>query len=170
MSFDWKLQISKLVLIKQEISDLDLKGLWPHHFPKVAATKNEIAQLEKELQVKLPKEFACFLLHANGWPGFYQYVDLFGTDDLSGGVKHDYALSILEETDVSRSGIHRNDLLPIGATPIDRDLFCLDLKTGVVVWFAGEEIERYLGFEQYFLAMMDYNRDEVRDLQKESQQ
>jgi hypothetical protein len=33
---------------------------------------------------------------------------------------------------------------------------------GVVIWFAGYEIERFANFDEYFLAMMDYNRRELR--------
>lgn len=35
---------------------------------------------------------------------------------------------------------------------------------GVVIWFAGEEIDRFTSFKEYFLAMMDYNRLDLKDL------
>lgn len=36
-----------------------------------------------------------------------------------------------------------------------------------VIWFAGEEIDRFENFEEYFLAMIDYNREEVLALREQ---
>jgi len=37
---------------------------------------------------------------------------------------------------------------------------------GTVIWLAGEEIDRYPTFTEYFLAMIEYNRLLVKDLQE----
>ena len=52
--------------------------------------------------------------------------------------------------------------MPISATEFDRDVFAITRpespSPGIVVWFAGEEIERFATFDEYFLAMIEYNR------------
>jgi hypothetical protein len=35
---------------------------------------------------------------------------------------------------------------------------------GVVIWFAGDEIDRFPNFEEFFLAMAGFNRAELEDL------
>jgi hypothetical protein len=35
-----------------------------------------------------------------------------------------------------------------------------------VVWFAGYEIHRFASFDDYFAAMVDYNRNEIARLSK----
>ena len=66
---------------------------------------------------------------------------------------------------VAAAGVRPGDLLPIAATTADRDLFVMALRNDgqstEVSWFAGELIDRFLSFEQFCLAMMDYNRAEV---------
>ena len=63
-------------------------------------------------------------------------------------------------------------ILPIAATPIDLDLFVMARRStscpGTVIWLAGREIDRFPDFREYFLAMMDYNRQEVRELSRGS--
>ncbi len=36
---------------------------------------------------------------------------------------------------------------------------------GIVIWLAGEEIDRYPNFTEYFLAMIENNRLLVKDMQ-----
>lgn len=36
---------------------------------------------------------------------------------------------------------------------------------GMVIWFAGSEIERFPSFREYFLAMVDYNQRVVQRLE-----
>jgi hypothetical protein len=69
------------------------------------------------------------------------------------------------------TGFLRDELLPIAATQFDKDLFELSNpkshSPGLVIWFAGEEIDQYSSFNHYFLAMIDYNRAEIENLKKE---
>jgi len=167
MPIDWKVEISKMVYIKQVISDLDSNKIWPHYLPKVAASNNEIKKLEKKINKSLEHSYKEFLMHANGWQGFYQSVDLLGTNELIYGDKIAVAFELLKETDTKSSGVYVQDLLPIGLALNDIDLFCLDLKTGNIIWFAGVEIDRFTNFEDFFLTMLDYNREEIDDLQEE---
>jgi hypothetical protein len=168
----WTEEIAKLVYIKQVLADLDLKKLWPHHLPSVAATPAQIDAAEKALGYPLDSKYMQFLLHANGWRGFYQTVDLFGTDDLLGSARMGQAHELLHAIDdraIAASGHRRSELQPIAATSVDRDIFFMTSSQGnnpgEVLWFAGELIDRFPNFEEFFLAMMDYNRAEVARFQ-----
>ncbi|PSU85252.1 hypothetical protein C0W35_22480 [Photobacterium kishitanii] len=166
MSLDWKVEISKMVYVKQVISKLDTQNLWPHHLPHVAASNDDIVRLVTKINKKLPYEYKEFLKVANGWPGFYQFVDIFGTEDYYNKDLMSYVKDIFEQT--SFGNINSEDLIVIAITLHDIDMFCLNVKTGEVVWFAGEEIERFDNFDNFFLAMEDYNREEIEDLKADN--
>jgi hypothetical protein len=34
-------------------------------------------------------------------------------------------------------------------------------EPGIVVWVAGYQIERYPNFDEFYLSMLDYNRDQI---------
>ncbi|MGM0805615.1 MAG: SMI1/KNR4 family protein [Bacillota bacterium] len=165
---NWKDMIATLILVKQELMKQDVEKIWPHHFPEVGATEESLLDLEEELGYKLDLTYRDFLQHANGWKGFYQTVDLFGTEQLKDSTKKEYAemlLTAIDDQVLKESGVSRSELLPIAATEYDKDLFVLSLpnsaKPGEIIWFAGEEIDRFENFAEFFLAMIDYNREEV---------
>lgn len=168
---NWRENIATMVLVKQELMKQDVKHIWSHHLPEIGANEDSILAVEKELRLKLDSMYRDFLKYANGWKGFYQTVDLFGTEQLKGSTIMDYAKILLNAIDddvLKESGFSRDQLFPIAVTESDKDLFVLCLpnspKPGAVVWFAGEEIDRFENFNEYFLAMIDYNRDEVSAL------
>lgn len=170
---DWKEYISTMVLVKQELMRRDMDQVWPHHFPEIAASEEEISETEKELKVTLNPNYREFLQFANGWKGFYQTVDLFGTKELNHSAKMSYAFSQLHaiEKDVlKKSGNDVNQLLPIAVTESDLDLFALCLSNsptpGKVIWFAGEVIDSFESFNEFFIAMIDYNREEIAALEE----
>ncbi|PDZ08819.1 1,3-beta-glucan synthase regulator [Bacillus pseudomycoides] len=165
---NWKDHLSTMVVVKQELLKQDVEQIWPHHFPKVGANEAEICLVEKKIGYKLDQKYRDFLKYANGWKGFYQTVDLFGTEQLKESNVMNYAkvlLHAIEDDVLKESGFFRHHLLPIAVTEFDRDLFTICLPnsstSGAVIWFAGEEIDRFENFEEYFLAMIDYNREEV---------
>lgn len=165
---NWKDNIGAMVLVKQELMEQDVKHLWPHHFPEVGASEKQICNFEKELGYTLDQKYRDFLNYANGWKGFYQTVDLFGTEQLNNSAIMNYAKTLLSAIDdkvINESGFFRNQLLPIAVTEFDKDLFVLcssnSSEPGAVIWFAGEEIERFENFYEYFLSMIDYNREEI---------
>lgn len=166
-----------MVYVKQALAEVDVTNLWPHHLPSVAATDEQIRAAEQHLGFALDARYTTFLRYANGWRGFIQTVDLFGTDDLSGSELMAYARSLLgfvEPEVLALSKLRRDDLLPIAATRHDKDLFVLVKPpahdSGTVVWFAGTEIQRFDGFEEYFLSMVDYNRSQVELTRKKHRQ
>ncbi|HVF44611.1 MAG TPA: SMI1/KNR4 family protein [Pyrinomonadaceae bacterium] len=175
MGEDWRGLIVTMLFVKQELLRLDAGGLWPHHHPEVAAGEARLAAVEARLGHALDAKHRDFLSYADGWRGFYQTVDLFGTAQLAGGGLMGYAAELLGAVDegvLKSSGFSREELLPIAATPADKDLFVMtrpySASPGVVIWLAGEEVDRFHDFEDYFRAMLDYNRMEVENLKAES--
>ena len=73
----------------------------------------------------------------------------------------------LEDEVLKKSRVRREDLLPMAA-PVDRHLFVMTRKSapqpGAVIWFDGDEVDRFPSFDEFFLAMMDYNRNEIEAL------
>jgi hypothetical protein len=164
MSIDWRREIATLAYVKNAIFKLDTQHLWRHHLPRVAASEVEIARAERSVSGSVHEKYRAFLGYANGWPAFYQDVDLFGTEELCGGGLMPRARELLAATadDVlAVNSIAQDQLLPIAVSATDLDLFLI-LRHGVaggVIWLAGGDlIERFDSFEEYFLAMIDYNR------------
>ena len=169
MITDYSIAIGHAWLVRQEMMELDKLKIWPYHLPEVAATDEQIFKAEKHLAHPIDPRYKAFLKRANGWPAFYQAVDLFGTDDLIGGPRNENAefiLSFLDDGILNKSQIKREELLPIAATRLDRDLFVItrpiSKSPGNVIWFAGEEIDRFPNFDEFFLAMVEYNRIAVK--------
>lgn len=75
-------------------------------------------------------------------------------------------LDAIEDSVLESSGFLRDQLLPIAATSTDKDLFVITKPAspnpGIVIWFAGDEIDRFESFTEFFLAMIDYNREELK--------
>jgi len=65
-----------------------------------------------------------------------------------------------------QSGLLRDELVPIAASDVDLDIFFISknksVGEGEVIWFAGQEIQRFRGFEDFFLTMVDYNLEELK--------
>ncbi|RSN92342.1 SMI1/KNR4 family protein [Acinetobacter pittii] len=168
---DWPKEIARMAFVKNALHEADTRKIWPYYLPELGATIDNIVKTEVILGEEIDRFYREFLLYANGWKGFYQYVDLFGLSDLIGGKKMQYALDLLDVIDEKyflKKGFCRNDLMPIAATLIDKDIFLIGKRNssiaGKVIWYAGEEIEIFENFNEYFLAMVDYNIDEVNDL------
>lgn len=168
---DWNDRIGVMALVKQRLAEVDTERLWEYHPPRAAASEERLQEVEAHLGEALDPSHRAFLRHADGWPAFYQTVDLFGSEDLLGGERFQHAEEMLgyleEEQSAARGG--RSALLPIAASPVDLDLFVMTRRSssgpGTVIWLAGSEIDRYPSFDQYFLAMIDYNRNEIQNLQ-----
>jgi hypothetical protein len=169
---DWRRLIVQMVGVKQEVAQVDREHLWQFRLPAVAANERDIGGAEAALGESIDPQYRSFLKYANGWPSFYQTVDLFGTADLTGS-RYGHALEMLdnlEDAILDRSKIGRQDVIPIAATAVDLDLFVMTRmsspKPGQVIWFAGQEIDRYENFGEFYLAMLECNRRELFDLRK----
>lgn len=157
---DWRPWIVELVAIKSSIHEHDRDGMWEFHYPRVGATDERLSQVEATLGFGLESSYRSFLRFADGWPWFYQSVTLFGTRELLGGE--------LAPIGIGERG---QSLTPIAASVCDRDVFAMRVRDGVmgpaVVWLAGEEVDRFPSFEEYFASMLAYNRLELEDLLRE---
>jgi hypothetical protein len=162
--------------VKQRLAEVD-GGLWPYNFPEVRADENMICELEKDLGFRLPSSYRDFLLHANGWRGFFQTTDLLGSRELLRGNHRSYfqrVYSGLNTSDWTALGLDPEKVLAIGVNLEDRNVFMLDLASyrendAPVVWLDGARIEDWPNFEEFFLAMIEYNRLEVEHFEESNQ-
>ncbi len=168
----WKERIVELVVVKQTMHELAPDGLWEYRLPEVAATSDQLDAVEEHLGEPLDAAYRGYLEHAGGWPAFWQAVDLFGPQDLLGSDRFAHAVEMLgfvEEDVLSDGGVRRDELLPIAASSVDLDLFVMTRRSsaapGRVIWLAGSEIDRWPDFGEFFLAMVDYNRLELQQMQ-----
>jgi hypothetical protein len=172
---NWPDEILRAVLVQQRIEELDQGHLWHRHLPEVAASEDALQRAEASIGHPLDPLYRDFLTYADGWRSFYQDVDLFGTPQIMGSPPMDAALSQLSgvypDDFASVVGMPKTDLLPIAASPAQPDMFLLGRpwarSPGVVVWYTGEVIDQFPDFDEFFLAMVDYNRLEIADLEAE---
>jgi hypothetical protein len=161
MQPDWKAEIVRLVQCKQLIHERDNQGALPWHLPAVAASADRIAAAEQGARSLFPASYRDFLAHANGWKGFYLLVDLFGTGDLIAGGSQRVLARPEVSAFVEAQGLN-GQVTAIGASDHETDVFLLVAPSaatlpGGVIWWAGEEIDRFEDFFAFFTAMVAYN-------------
>ena len=91
MVADWKTEIAIAWKVLEAVRDADRKHLWSYHLPRVAATEQELRDVEKALGFRIDPLYRAFLGYANGWPDFHHCDDLFGTGELRGGELMEHA-------------------------------------------------------------------------------
>jgi hypothetical protein len=173
---DWKSEIVKAVIVRQRLEELDGGGLFEYPLPEVAASEDEVSATEAALGFALDEQYRRFLRFANGWRCLLQAVDLFGTRQLVGPSLMDVARAQLDSIDDAdfehEVGCRVADVLPIGASGVQSDMFLLGLPgspiDGQVVWLAGTAVDRFSGFDDFFLAMVDYNRRQIEYFERGS--
>lgn len=169
---DWKRELVIAHLVKQKIAEVDVDHVWENTLPEVAASEDRLRSLEARLGYALDLQHRAFLLHANGWRAFMQYVDVFGADDFEGGPRAARAIELIESLEplAPLCGFDKRDLLPIAVSSNDIDVMVMTrphtTTPGKVLWFAGGLIETFPGFDEWFLTMVDYNREEYQHLLK----
>lgn len=167
---DWRPSIVKMVLAKQALAAVDVDGVFPFHYPKIAAPLAAIEALEGERGFRLDAEHRAFLTFADGWPAFFHSVDLFGTSQLAGDEARTAEELLAELPDALFEGLGsaRESLLPIAASAVDTDVFVMPIADGAVqpgvIWLAGEEVDRFESFGSFFESMIQYNLDTIEDL------
>jgi len=170
----WQQRVVELVLVKQRLHEVDVNGLWAYNLPCLASSQTELDQVERHIGEPLDRSYREFLMTAGGWNAFWQSVDLFGPKDLLGGTRLQHAIDALVPLDtlLVDLSLAPRDLLPIGCSRVDLDLFVMTRRTtktpGAVLWLADTVIDRYPDFDEFFAAMVDYNRLEIRELEKTS--
>lgn len=167
---DWKQELVVAHLVKQEIAKVDLDGLWEITLPEVRASEEEIQFLESRLGYPLDAQYRAFLLHANGWREFSGGIGVFGVADLLGGRRAARAIELTETLEPLRDlcGFDRTDVLPIAMSSDDIDIMLMTrphaAEPGKVFWFADGLIDTFPGFDEWFLSMVDYLRQDYRRL------
>lgn len=150
--------------VRNEIEKIDVEGLWENTLPEVAASEADVREVESKLGHALDGQFREFLLHANGWRAFKDGVDLFSTADLIGGVRVERARRILRHPESLKyiCGYEESEVMPIAVSSDDIDVMLMSrphaADPGKVMWLAGSLIQEFVGFDEWFLAMVDYNR------------
>lgn len=165
----WKERLVKLLMIRDELYKADKERLWKYYYPEVAAEMNEILLAQKRLKVKLSQDYIDFLLCANGWKCFYQLVDLFGTKDFETENMSRAKAFLNIELEYNKSLKNIKDyLFPIAVSQTDKDLFVMLLTEGSdygqIIWFAGGENDRFSSFSDFFESMIEYNKEELKDI------
>jgi hypothetical protein len=167
---DWKKHIGIAFLVKKEVASVDEQGLWPLHLPEVAATNEAICEIESKIGQPLDCRYREFLTYANGWKGFFQSIDLLGTEDLKGTPLLQRACELIDSLEPLDAliGIDREHCFPIAVSTDSVDVVFVATAgsgdAGAVYWFAGQLIDRFVSFDEFFLAMVDYNRAEFEAL------
>ena len=157
-TLDWKSEIARLAMIRTNIAALDKRKALPWAFPGVAAAEEELLSAERTIGRRLPNGYREFLRFANGWKGFCVLTDLFGTQELIDGRSG----TACQRPDVigfcNDNGLEQAGCLVIGDSPNDLNLFATFREwPDAVVWLAGEEVDRYKSFAEFFAAMIAYN-------------
>ncbi|MBL8937790.1 MAG: SMI1/KNR4 family protein [Archangium sp.] len=178
MTIDWPALIGRHVLVQQQITELDAEALWGHELPGLAASPAEVAALETQTG-RLPDAYREFLLAANGWPAFHQWVDLFSVAELMGERRaeaHQLCAASWKQGVFEGTAATLAELLPIGSTrPGYRDLaatvFVLGLREtrGTVYWLGAHGlVDTFPSFTTFFASMTEYGLEEVGELERQS--
>jgi hypothetical protein len=165
----WPVLIGILVQVKQTLAQVD-GGLWPYHYPEVKATEQILGDTERKLGLRLAPSYREFLLHSDGWKGFFQTVDLLGSEELIAGPHRaffDASYGVLRDEEWRAIGLERGRTLPFGISLQDKDAFVFDLTQERewefrIVWLAGGVVDEWTSFTDFFKSMIEYNRREVR--------
>ncbi|RKT07552.1 hypothetical protein BX286_5615 [Streptomyces sp. 3211.6] len=163
----WRQTVERFSRLTNEMAAADVNEIWNYGPPNPGATPTEIGECREIVPGLLVAGHVQLLTVANGWPGFYHDVDLFGTDDFIRGEKLQKAWELLEAADQGSGGllsIDRAKFLPIAAAQFDIDCFVLGLETGVVRWIAGQEIETFPSIAAFVEGMIRYNEETLTEL------
>ena len=175
---EWKIRIVEHARVKAAIEEADVSHLFEYTLPNLGATESQLRRAEASFASAqaLDLNYRDFLKNANGWKAFYQSVDLFGTEELLGGglwTLSQEKLSALLENDgaMAASLITRLDVMPIATSRDDLDVFFIGCGgspfVGQILWYAGEEVERFANFAEFFESMTEYERLRLAGLHSE---
>lgn len=168
---EWKSEIAKIVHWKQIAAECDKQGAIPWHLPKIGATPQRILEAEREIGRQFSDDFKELLSLVDGWTAFCVLTDLFGTVDFVAG----RAEKIMKNPEIRaylvHSGFNLGHVIPIGGSDVELDVFLLispvsTLEPNAVLWWAGEEIDRYKTFKDFFSSMVNYNAQIAGSLAK----
>lgn len=162
----WPVLIGTMGMVKEQINKEDPEQLADFTVPRLNATEEQVRAAEERLGEPLPASYREFLLHANGWDCFFWSLNLFGTEDLTAGPRHESAAETLDAYDdagtLEELGLTMDQVTPIGVATHSNDILLLIREghsdAGKVSWLDGEEIDRYDSFAHYFTSIIEYQR------------
>ena len=171
----WPNYIGWGAMINQARMEADWKGLWDYAIPHLHATKDAVASTEAQLGFRLPESYRNFLLASNGWPCFYLDMTAFSTSDLLSGELHEAGQTQLKLEEcveaMAADGVIAADHFPVAASLVQTDVALMGKPgtpaEGTVSWVRnGEVIERYDDFLDYYLSMMELNKQETETIRR----
>lgn len=161
----WPELIGFMGKLKMELAQVQPVA-YPMRPPRVAAGEHDLLEAERRLGHRLDPQYRAFLQHANGWPSFFVDVSLLGADELGQGElweKGQETLDIFYQEALPPPGFpKRADLVPLAVAVHSVDVHVLwrsGAGTGVasgILWLAGEEVDRWPTFDEYFRSMYSY--------------
>ena len=169
----WTREIGTLLLVQQHLMRLDPPRRHVYHLPGVPLPSGELRRVEDRLGHPYDPHYLRYLLCADHWIAILGSYHLLGASHLLDGPAARRGTELLLDLDdaVLRSaGVAREDLLPIIVADEETDLFVLARPSapnpGWVYWFtADDEIDRWPGFDECFLSILEYNRLDLQRLQ-----
>lgn len=159
----------QMLYVKNEMCKLDVKQIYHYYMPNNGCNLEEILRVEDCLGIKFDHQYKEFLQYVNGWKECYRLVSFLGTKELLSSEITDMAKEILEiECSFDEQlEFRKEELLPIAVDEYGSDLFVLtppvNDKNGMVIWFAGGEIERFPSFEVFRDTILQYMNDELNE-------
>ena len=171
---DWQTEIAVMGAIKKAMSDADVERIFEYHLPRVGATEDRLEFVESRLGHRLPAQFREFLGFGDGWPAFWHLADLFGTSELVGdAARQARDLMRFVEPGLAAIGLSQEQVLTIMVNRTGIDVFVIELDTGTapgaVHWIAGEEVQAFPDFHEFYLAALDYGRLDIEWLRAKKQ-
>lgn len=161
--------MQSMLSIRKEMQELDSEKLYRYYPPNEGCSEDDIRQVENHIGGVLDKEYATFLRFANGWREFFTSISLLGTKELISSPDMDMAKDLLKIVYPlnPQLGFKEEDLLPIAVDEVGRCFFVItppvNGKNGAVIWFVGQEVERYDSFNSFLEAILQYNIDDLEE-------
>lgn len=170
---DWAELIGSSITLRQQLGELQPE-LSPFTAPHMAATDEQLLAVENRLGATLDKQHTDLLRHVNGWPLFFTYADLLGTDEIASGKLWSRAQELLDlffsEAPIPQGIPARDELVPVAVSELVTDVFVL-WRTGPethggrpILWLAGEEVDRWANTREWLLSVNQYLRDDIAEL------
>lgn len=169
MADQLKSEIARIVHWKQIAAQHDARGALPWHLPEVGASLEAVSKIESKLGLKFSDDYRRFLTLADGWKAFYVFIDLFGTRDFLSERVQEVAQRPEVKSYFRDLGLSQQHVTPIGGSELEIDVFLhvtpnSPVLPGAVLWWAGDEIDRYESFSLFLGAMALYNEQIARKL------
>lgn len=165
LALGWPERIGFMAQLRMQLAQVE-PVVYPMTAPHVGAKLEQLKEAEQWLNLSLDPIYREFLTYANGWPDFFQDVRLLGTQELGRGPLWESGQQLLdtffEDGSVPPDFPARTDLEPIAIGTETIDVHVL-WTTGPmtdgghpILWLAGEEIDRWENFDDYFRSIYAY--------------